>query len=166
MQRFKVPPGYRRVITGGSIGAGGGGLTLGLDTELVRTDGHHAQVLVDFIDDKDVFVAPFHLEVPDHAIKSVKEVRSLATSTATLLGSAEAADRARAIASACRVFMREVKSDDPIVLNAALSALRAQVALAVGVLVRIFSLTPPTRLDIQEYRERTEAFVRWLMESA
>lgn len=164
MQRFRVPPGCRRVITGGSIGLGGESLTLGVDTALVRTDVHHAQVLVDFIDDKDVFVVPFDLEVPDHAIESVKEVRSLATSTATLLESAEAAHQAKAIASACRDFMRAVNSDDPVVLNAALDALRAQVGSAGGVLVRILGLTPPRRFDIQKYRQRTEAFVRWLME--
>lgn len=148
----------KRVITGGSIGG------LSIATQLVPTDAAHCQELVDVIDNRRVFTAPVTLEIGDDVIKSVKEVRSLAVSTQSLVDTLEASEEARCIAQACQTLMRDYRPGmDDRVLDAALQALRAEVGGSVSVLVRIFNLRGPVEFDVSDYADRaTQVLEGWL----
>lgn len=135
-----------------------------LDTSLVLSDAHHCQVLVDVIDDKDAFVVHSNFEKGAHVVASIGEVRKLATSTVSLVDSVEALEEAKNIATACRTFMRDYsEDDDPRVLAACLSALRADVGESVAFLVKILSLRAPTNFDVSSYEPRALDIVQsWL----
>lgn len=146
------PKQHKRVITGGSITLGWGGLSL--DTTLVTSDAHHCQVLVDVIDDKDVFVVDPNSEDWDEVIHSLNEVRKLAVSTKSLVRSEEVSEEASHIASACRQYMRESKgAEDPRVLSGLILSMRAQVGESVAFLVKLLKLSPPTRFDYGTYEQ-------------
>lgn len=149
-----MPPRYtKRVITGGSLtpgwdpATGSFSLGLGIDTEVLRTDAFHVQALVDLIDSKDLFSAPVHTEVARHTVSSAAEVRSMATSTASIVESIEAREESLRIATAGRRYMRDVKAiTTEVVLDTALDALRANTLPSVWVLVSLFELHPPRTL--------------------
>lgn len=144
------------------VGFGAGGFNV--DTQLVPTDASHCQKLVDLIDSKDVFTAPIASEVGDDVVASVKEVRSMAVSTQSLLESLEGSEEASCIADACRTLMRDYRPGmDQLVLDTALQALRAEVGGSVRVLVRVFDLRPPVAFNVKPYDGRaTQILESWL----
>lgn len=144
------------------VGFGAGGFSV--DTQLVPTDASHCQKLVDLIDSKDVFTAPIASEVGDDVVASVKDVRSMAVSTQSLLESLEGSEEARCIADACRTLMRDYRPGmDQLVLDTALQALRAEVGGSVRVLVRVFDLRPPVAFDVTPYDGRAMQILEsWL----
>lgn len=147
------PRRHKRVITGGGGSAAGFGFSV--STALVPTDAQHCQVLVDVIDDKDAFVMDPNREDGARVIASIAEVRKLATSTGSLVDSVEGMEEAQNIATACRTFMRDYREgDDPRVLAACLSAMRAEVGESVAVLVKMLGLRPPSRFDVSPYEPR------------
>lgn len=156
---MRRPKRFRRVITGGNVGNG-----IGVDSELVHTDAHHCQQLLALIDNKDVFTASVTLEVPGHVVESVKEVRSMAHSTAGLVDGEESYEEVHNIANACRQFMREYDTSMSVeVLGAALQALRAEVGESLSVLTRVLSLRPTKRFDLAPYEMRgTRILEGWL----
>lgn len=154
------PKRYRRIVTGGGVSLTGASVS----TSLVPTDAQHCQVLVGFIDDKDVFTAPFHREVPVFALDSVEQVRKIATGTRSLVDSVEVEEEVKHIAAACRTFMREYRAGEPDeVFETCLAAMRAEVGESVAVLVKLLALRPPTNFDVGPYEHRaTEILDGWM----
>lgn len=144
------------------VGLSAGGLSV--QTQLVPTDASHCQTLVDLIDSKDVFTAPIASEVGDDVVASVKEVRSMAVSTQSLLESLEGSEEARCIANACKTLMRDYRPGmDQLVLDTALQALRAEVGGSIAVLVRLFNLRPPVAFNVAPYDGRAlQILESWL----
>lgn len=112
-----------------------------LDRDVAR------QVLA-FLEDRRVLYSPYEVEVADEAIRSVVEIRHLLTDVLGRAGIAEdLAASIRAIRSACRQFMNEVRVDDSgwhgrypsasagfsdHILNQALGRLRGVAGIHVG----------------------------------
>src|SRR5699024_2860473 len=98
---------YKRIVTGASATGGVLGATagFGIDTALVPTDAGNCQKLLDLIDDKRVFYDPVAWENGRWSLKSVAEVRKMATATASLMEAEEGVGEVKHIATACRRFM-------------------------------------------------------------
>lgn len=103
-------------------------------------------------------------EIGPRFITSIAEVRKLATSTGSLVGSVEAREEAKNIASACRTFMRDFdNSDDPRVSTACVAALRTEVGESVVVLVQLLSLQRPSRFNVAAFKPRAlEILSSWM----
>lgn len=143
------PQRFRRIITGGQIGS------LALDTSLVPHEAQYCQTLLDLIDNKDAFTLPIDQEDSAWVVASIKEVRTLATSTVSLVDAEEVVEEVRNIATACRQFMRDFHPNlTAPVQQAALEALRVEVGGSLAVLVRILGLRPPQDFILTPYEGR------------
>jgi hypothetical protein len=76
-----------------------------------------AQRVVAFLEDRRVLFVPSEMEVPDHCVQSVLEIRRLLTTELQSLdGSTELADSLRALRAACRKFMNAVGARPEIIV--------------------------------------------------
>lgn len=144
---------YRRVLTGVSVSLSG----LGGSSTLVQTDQSHLDNLVNLIDNKGVFYDDLDIEKSAYLVDSVKEVRTLATATESLVESVEAYEIASNIADACRVFMRDFdQTMDTCVWKGVLQALRVQVVRYVSLATLIYGVPAPKNLDVQPHDDYVE----------
>lgn len=81
----------------------------GLSWEPPRSDVVAAREMITFLEDKRVLYAPYEVEVPEHVIESVLDIRRFMTQSLGRGGlSQELASSLRAIRAACRKFMDRV----------------------------------------------------------
>lgn len=80
----------------------------------------HIQVarrVIAFLEDRRVLFVPSEMEVPDHCVRSVLEIRRfLTTELQSLDGDSELADSLRALRAACRKFMDNVGARSDIIV--------------------------------------------------
>jgi len=76
-----------------------------------------ARRVVAFLEDRRVLFVPSEMEVPDHCVRSVLEIRRfLTTELQALDGGTELADSLRALRAACRKFMNTVDARSDIIV--------------------------------------------------
>lgn len=78
---------------------------------------HVARRVVTFLEDRRVLFVPSEMEVPDHCVRSVLEIRRfLTTELQSLDGHSELADSLRALRAASRKFMNAVGARPDIIV--------------------------------------------------
>lgn len=87
-------------LTGLSIGS------IGASWEKIKTERDKAQNVVTFLEDRRVLYGPFDLEVSNHCIQSVLEIREfLTTELQDLPARSKFAQHLRAMRASCRKFL-------------------------------------------------------------
>jgi hypothetical protein len=94
------PKDIRYRLTGLSVG------TLGASWERVETERDEAKKLIIFLEDRRVLYEPFDIEVQDHCIQSVLQIRDYLTNLlSSLESSSKLAQTLRAMRASCRRFL-------------------------------------------------------------
>lgn len=142
--------GTRHRLTGFTLptvlGTGGGGATWTPepgDTELAGT-------VLRYLEDRRVLYVPHWAEVPDHCVKSVREIREHIHSVVEQCHTPQLRDPLRAIQAACRQFLTDVSLiKSPLIraevldqwkFNQALGSLRARVGVSVAIIIDTFNI--------------------------
>lgn len=137
---------FKNVFAGVTVGSS----YLQVSSKTIKTDGAYLDKLIILIDNKGIFYDQMANERPERFVDSVKEVRTLANATESLVESQEAADIAFNIADACRVFMRDFDvTMNPSVWQGVLTALRAQVSRYVSLAVVAFDVPAPRNFKLK-----------------
>jgi len=72
-----------------------------------------ARRVISFLEDRRVLYSPYELEVPDHCVQSIVEIRHFLTGEIGTLSESELAATLRAMRAACRKFLDSVHANRP-----------------------------------------------------
>lgn len=85
----------------------------GLSWNPPEADRTVARRVLSFLEDRRVLYAPSEIEIPDHCVQSVLQIRSFLTNELTGLDSKnDLAQSLRAMRAACRKFLNTVQAED------------------------------------------------------
>ncbi|HEX2161415.1 MAG TPA: DUF6650 family protein [Thermoleophilaceae bacterium] len=135
----------------------------GMSWEPARSDVEVAQGLLLFLEDRRVLYSPYEVEVPEHCVESVQEIRRFLTDVLVKGGIAdELAEPLSAMRASCRKFLDEVNKDRVLrerwqltdmmgvqgwTFNQALGQLRGVVGVHVAQVAVRYGLDVPDVLD-------------------
>lgn len=118
-----------------------------------QTDKDQAKEVVNFLEDRRVLYNPSDLEMPDHCVQSILEIRRFLTHKIGTTRDTNLQDSLRAMRASCRKFLDTVGVDDDIVkyghhhghwagwiFNGALGELRGVFGIHVARIATMFGL--------------------------
>ena len=80
-----------------------------------QTDKDQAKEVINFLEDRRVLYNPSDMEMPDHCVQSVLEIRKFLTHKISTTQDKNLQDGLRAMRASCRKFLDTVGADDDIV---------------------------------------------------
>jgi len=100
-------------LTGISLPSG-----FGLSWNPSKSDVSVAREIVAYLEDRRVLYAPNDMEIPEHCVESVLEIRRFLTAKITEAGEgSELGATLRAMRAACRKFLETVEADDRSIIR-------------------------------------------------